>query len=355
MSIYQKRIDELSVVERRLNDLTKSIYVDFVAANPLPRFDRRTATKQERADRRVIENDRNHQIDAKKGRYGKLLARVRAHKVLMADRAKANSMTDKMMDMLVSAKRMIDEGKMLLSFDIERSWRAETHVVTSLKAPARIVRVDDTVGFEPGHTVLFAPFGGRYVIEKVINDKHSVSSRPRGKSGEIVFETFVSVMNGRQGTVFTGRCTTREIGVTTFKNGVITSYNFRSDMADKPHWVGFQFGKTTRLSTKEMLGRLAGLATKASGYVGHSLVGDFEQVSEEGVSLPDVPIFDTFDLARILVPEFQEGGQGANLGAMCARFGVDASAPHCGGNDARYNMELLLAMINEYTKAEEPA
>jgi hypothetical protein len=136
---------------------------------------------------------------------------------------------------------------------------------------------------------------------------------------------------------------TQEVGVTTFRRGEgFRSFNFRVEGAPK-RAMSFAFGNSDVMPWEEMKRRLMLEGEQSDFYVGHSIATDFEHLKSKGLRLPFRPIMDTFH-ASCLVEE-REGGK---LGELCEYLGVDASRPHGGGNDARYNMELALAMVDAY-------
>jgi hypothetical protein len=148
----------------------------------------------------------------------------------------------------------------------------------------------------------------------------------------------------------TGERETREIGYTTYRKGVISSHNLRYKDSKKRNWIGFGFGNTKVVDYKTMFEIILRETTAASFYVGHSLGVDIDHLSYEmpkhGVPMiPRKPILDTFTLSTLV---FDKDKDGANLSAVAAQYGVETPAPHCGGNDARYNMELLLKMIERH-------
>jgi hypothetical protein len=320
VTVTVSRLAELAATEKRLTDRITGIYREFHPEGS------KTVSPEFREA---------------KGRLSVTLNRVRAHRKLMIDRHNDNAHRSTLVARLASVRQAIDEGKTLLAFDIERSWRALTHATAPVEG--RIVRVDDVTGFKPGHLLLVGK--SEHILGAVNLDEENTSLRETGESGELILETKASVAVG---TEITGLSATRELGFTTFKNGVMVSVNLRAEDAKKSHWIGFEFGDTQRVSVEEMTARLMAVAKDATFYIGHSLMIDIMHLREAGVYLPNLPILDTFELAG-LVPHFAEDAlDGANLSAVAAYFGVEAKAPHCGGNDARYNMEVLLAMVNAY-------
>jgi hypothetical protein len=137
----------------------------------------------------------------------------------------------------------------------------------------------------------------------------------------------------------------REIGYTVFQHGVMESHNLRSNTAERANWVGFSFGDTKRMDDCDIHDALMLEARKADFYVGHSLLVDINYLKHTMAQrLPVKEVFDTFDLS-MLVESFGQARLEANLSTVAEHFGVSAPKPHSGGNDARYNMELLLAMV----------
>ncbi len=265
-------------IERALVERTKTLYQDFVAANPIQHFDSRTATKAERAAHRIASKAQNEALRAAKGRYANLLARVRAHRAFLADRHAKREQRSKYLHLLRAVADTIDSNGVVISFDVERGW--------------------PNVDF------------------------------PNGEF--------------------------RELGMTILRGSHIESYNLRVDTAQKAHWVGFNFGETKRLSQIEIFNRFVKAASDAKFYVGHSLNVDIEYLNTimEDVGYPPIPyrrVVDTFFLAS-LHPDFDEGRERANLSNVATLYGVPAPNPHSGGNDARYNMELLQAMVNAHVR-----
>lgn len=137
---------------------------------------------------------------------------------------------------------------------------------------------------------------------------------------------------------------TQEIGLTIYEGGQMTSHNLRV-MGDgvPPRGDYYHYGESESLTWPETVERVKREAATAKFYVGHSLIGDFESMKDQGLILPKVPFLDTFWLSHIV-----EGKEGVSLSALAGHFEIETPRPHCGGNDARYNMEVLLALIEAY-------
>jgi hypothetical protein len=263
-------------IEQTLSERIKNIYQEFVAANPLPPFDMKSATKAERLAQRDLLKEYNLQISEAKGRLTTVLNKVRAHRVLLRNKSDALAVREGYIQSLVNLREAIQDGAVLLCFDVERS-----------------MPYDNSYGTYP--------------------------------HGEL-----------------------REIGYTIYQNGVMESYNLRSKTAWRRYWIDFCFGATEYMDTEQMNDRILEVAKKADFYVGHSLnmdIGFLNAIMQE--KIPHRRVYDTFDLA-MLSEEFGEARSEANLANVAKVFGVDAADPHCGGNDARYTMELLLAMIDAF-------
>lgn len=134
---------------------------------------------------------------------------------------------------------------------------------------------------------------------------------------------------------------TKEIGVTMWQGGQYRSFNYR--IAGAKMKVGFQFGDTTIVTAEELGAIMVEHGRVADNYVGHSLTVDFDHLKSKGIVIPRCPVFDTFWLSRVATAEIGESGN-RSLSELCSHFGIQADRPHSGGNDARYNMELLVAM-----------
>lgn len=134
---------------------------------------------------------------------------------------------------------------------------------------------------------------------------------------------------------------TKEVGVTMWKNGNFRSFNYRVEgMRLK---IGFAFGNTKVIPESELAAILVAHAEVADAYVGHSLATDLDHLKSKEIVLPFRRVFDTFWLADSRRDLFGVSGN-RRLEDLAAQFGVKADRPHNGGNDARYTMEVLLAM-----------
>lgn len=135
----------------------------------------------------------------------------------------------------------------------------------------------------------------------------------------------------------------QEVGVTTFKRGEgFRSFNFRIEGAPRRS-MRFAFGDSEVMPLAALSERLIAEANQSSAYVGHSIGYDFDTLWDNGVMMPRLTFMDTFYASCLM-----EGQDGKKLGELCAYMGVEAARPHGGGNDARYTMELVLAMIEAY-------
>ena len=353
---------DYAAIERSLIEKTKTIYQDFQASYPpisKPKLIGKPGAREEQQRIQSEKDARDRALSKAKGRVGVALAHVRSHRAWLADRSARLSEMNGYIESLRSAKAALAAGKRLMAFDVERGWRASTTVVRALKKPSRVLRVDDITGFEPGWTLWVGDRQtdktssvrkpGRYVLTEVRPDSEdlNISERERGSSGDLVFATKVMPFDAPARALVTGLCQTREIGYTTLQNGVMESFNLRSTGTRRTSWVGFQFGQTELVAEDDIIARIVSEAAKASYIVGHSIGMDMDHIREHGGVMPRRPILDTFMLAS-LIPEFNGHLTGANLGALAAYYGIYAPKPHSGGNDSRYTMEVLLAMIDAY-------
>ena len=135
---------------------------------------------------------------------------------------------------------------------------------------------------------------------------------------------------------------TKEVGVSLYQSGTVTSFNYRIEGIT--HNVGFSFGETIVVSNEGLVDILTQHVKSATFLLGHSLVSDFKHLRSTGVVLPHRPFFDTYWWAERFRDRLPEIGN-RSLSALCGEFGVMASRPHSGGNDARYTLELILAML----------
>ena len=134
---------------------------------------------------------------------------------------------------------------------------------------------------------------------------------------------------------------TQEIGVTVFQNGKFETMNYRVQGMHRK--VGFEFGRTIVMSWEDIKEVVHLHCKDAIYYIGHSFVGDLEHMRKKELHLPRAVVMDTYFLSYIC-----EENSFSSLGTLCEHFGIVANRPHCGGNDARYNMELFLAMVEAY-------
>jgi len=137
---------------------------------------------------------------------------------------------------------------------------------------------------------------------------------------------------------------TQEIGITIFQNGKMQSFNLRIKNSP-PRPDKFHFGSSNDMSWSEAKDVVLRYAADATFYVGHSLCVDFEHMRLNGLVLPEHPWLDTNDLSYLA------NMQGSKLVELAGHLQIDTPVPHCGGNDARYNMEALLAMVENYGPA----
>lgn len=134
---------------------------------------------------------------------------------------------------------------------------------------------------------------------------------------------------------------TKEVGVTMWKDGKFRSFNYRIEgMRLK---IGFAFGDTKIVTNDELVAILIAHAEEADFYVGHSLSRDLDHLKSKGITMPIRRVFDTFWMADGRRDIFGDSGD-RRLEDLARHFGIKADRPHNGGNDARYTMEVLLAM-----------
>lgn len=134
----------------------------------------------------------------------------------------------------------------------------------------------------------------------------------------------------------------QEVGVSHFKDGKITSMNLRVAGVQKRR-TSFAFGDSEVLEMDALRERLAKETQGSDHYVGHNLGIDFDILKKNGIIIAKRSFTDTMRVSPV-VPDLRD----ASLVNLATHFGVDASRPHSGGNDARYNLELLLAMVEAY-------
>lgn len=135
---------------------------------------------------------------------------------------------------------------------------------------------------------------------------------------------------------------TVECGVTLFQRGgspEMRSWNYLLHGAVRRS--AFDFGPTFVMEEDEIHWALLAHAMSADIYVGHSLREDFRHLEDRGIALPLLPYFDTALMTR---RDTEEAPQSLHIKLVeaCELYGVSAPHPHCGGNDARYTMEVLL-------------
>jgi hypothetical protein len=135
----------------------------------------------------------------------------------------------------------------------------------------------------------------------------------------------------------------QEVGLTTYSiaDGFV-SVNLKRIDAEARR-IKFDFGRTKNLPLNILLQKVHDMANKCHYYVGHSIKYDIGYLQILGADIPEKPVLDTH-----LVSVVTDDMEGKSLSDLAASFGVAAPNPHCGGNDARYNMELALAMIEKY-------
>ena len=137
---------------------------------------------------------------------------------------------------------------------------------------------------------------------------------------------------------------TKEVGVTLWKDGVFRSFNYRIEGSPFKFKTRFGFGKTTMVADAAKLASiLIAHGETADFYVGHSISIDISHLQSKGIEMPFRSVIDTFWLAGGWPEIFGEDGN-RRLEDLARHFGITADRPHNGGNDARYNMEVLLAM-----------
>ena len=135
--------------------------------------------------------------------------------------------------------------------------------------------------------------------------------------------------------------TITEIGVTMLTNGEKSAFNYRVEGVESK-CSEFIHGETIVLPLPEIIERLQAHAEEADNFVGHSLYLDFDFLKDNGVRLPEKWYADTASWSAIHC----ESGA-LKLVDLAKMYGVDHSAPHCGGNDSYTTLEVMLAMVQK--------
>jgi hypothetical protein len=130
-----------------------------------------------------------------------------------------------------------------------------------------------------------------------------------------------------------------EVGVTIFRDGDLQSHNYVVE-GQRPRYA-YEFGQSEILPWNAVAEKLLGHAESIGAYVGHSINNDFLFLEEAALVMPKRHCFDTSRWSCAV----SERGHPMKLGDLCARYNVPTARTHCGGNDARYNMEVFLVML----------
>jgi hypothetical protein len=134
----------------------------------------------------------------------------------------------------------------------------------------------------------------------------------------------------------------QEVGITHFQAGKMLSMNLRVAGVPKRR-NNFAFGDSEVLELDVLRERVVRETQDSDQYVGHNLGVDFDLLKKNGIFIPTRPVIDTMRVSPA-VPHLRD----ASLVNLATYFGIAADRPHSGGNDARYNMELVLAMVEAY-------
>ena len=132
-----------------------------------------------------------------------------------------------------------------------------------------------------------------------------------------------------------------EIGISTYEDGHRETVNIQIQGRERS--AKFTHGPSLVLHENDAAEVLISAASRADFYVGHSLKNDFDILKNNGIVLPRRPFHDTAWLSSWLF------GEMVSLENMCRDNDVDINGSfHVGGNDAHYNIELLLRLVEKY-------
>jgi hypothetical protein len=133
-----------------------------------------------------------------------------------------------------------------------------------------------------------------------------------------------------------------EVGISIREKGHSLSYNLRLNERKKlqQHDL-FDFGETIWMDQMEVHAWITGATRDAYAFIGHSFKDDILMLRRDGYELPAIPYYDTANWSRKLF----QGGQARRLGDVCSAYGVAAPLPHNGGNDARYTLDVMMAIV----------
>jgi hypothetical protein len=114
----------------------------------------------------------------------------------------------------------------------------------------------------------------------------------------------------------------------------------------------FSFGKSLKLSLAESQKGVEQILNYYSErnqlvIVGHSVDGDIQMLRDRGFRVPRHEVLDTYRLWRATQP----AGPGS-LGELLKFFGIPHGVLHNAGNDAFYNIQLALKMLNPVVRKD---
>ncbi|CDO56864.1 hypothetical protein DV495_000988 [Geotrichum candidum] len=114
----------------------------------------------------------------------------------------------------------------------------------------------------------------------------------------------------------------------------------------------FSFGKSLKLSLAESKKGVEQILNYYSErnqlvIVGHSVDGDIQMLRDRGFRMPQHEVLDTYRLWRATQP----AGPGS-LGELLKFFGIPHGVLHNAGNDAFYNIQLALKMLNPVVRKD---
>jgi hypothetical protein len=136
----------------------------------------------------------------------------------------------------------------------------------------------------------------------------------------------------------------QEVGITklTKDDMVSTNYVIKGVVRKRQ----FNFGETKFVSEDRMIRILDRELLVADAIVGHSVYIDIDHMKSFGVTFAKAfPVFDTGMWADTLTLTGKI--KDSTLKGMLNYYSIPHTVLHCGGNDARYNMELLIKMMED--------
>lgn len=138
--------------------------------------------------------------------------------------------------------------------------------------------------------------------------------------------------------------TVTEVGVTVLQDGAMESFHAITEeyLNVDTRWTAnrwrFGYGESLVLPKRRIVEWLGDHLGAAPVLVGHDIKSDFRFL-ESLIRIDAAGIHDTAHMSRAIY------GRALGLSTLCGRFGVKADVPHNAGNDARYTMEVLMAII----------